>query len=106
MANTLLRCLGTAWFVCVCVLHINLLSGLKHTYCLKKTQNAPRPSEHPPVRGKKRPVVVVVVYLTLTDPLRIQPWSQDSCIAINAVCQSGTRSAGQGHIRGTTSRQF
>ena len=22
-------------------------------------------------------VVVVVVYLTLTDPLRIQPWSQD-----------------------------
>ena len=24
-----------------------------------------------------RVVVVVVVYLTLTDPLRIQPWSQD-----------------------------
>ena len=22
-------------------------------YCLKKNQNAPRPSEHPPVKGKK-----------------------------------------------------
>ena len=22
-------------------------------YCLKKNQNAPRPSEHPPVRGEK-----------------------------------------------------
>ena len=38
--------------------------------CLKKNQNAPRPSEHPPVVGKKN---VVAVYLTLTDPLRIQP---------------------------------
>ena len=27
--------------------------------------------------GAKVNIVVVVVYLTLTDPLRIQPWSQD-----------------------------
>ena len=36
---------------------------------LKKNQSAPRPSEHPPVMGD--------VYLTSTEPLRIQPWSQD-----------------------------
>ena len=25
---------------------------IQDNYCLKKNQNAPRPSEHPPVRGK------------------------------------------------------
>ena len=30
-----------------------------------------------PPRGVRGRIVVVVVYLTLTDPLRIQPWSQD-----------------------------
>ena len=45
------------------------------TRCLKKNQNAPRPSEHPPVREEK--CQNVVVYLTLTGPLRIQLLSQD-----------------------------
>ena len=36
--------------------------------CLTKNQNAPRPSEHPPVRGEK--MSLFVVYLTLfTNPL-------------------------------------
>ena len=30
-----------------------ILPGTYYTDCLKKNQNAPRPSEHPPVRGKK-----------------------------------------------------
>ena len=29
------------------------------------------------IRGKKRLVCLFVIFLTLTDPLRIQPWSQD-----------------------------
>ena len=29
------------------------LIGMYRSMCLKKNQNAPRPSEHPPVRGKK-----------------------------------------------------
>ena len=29
----------------------NNYSSTVHTTCLKKNQNAPRPSEHPPVRG-------------------------------------------------------
>ena len=36
----------------------------------QQQQQQSRPSEHSPV------VVVVVIFLTLTDPLRIQPWSQ------------------------------
>ena len=31
------------------------------------------------------PVVVVVVFLTLTDPLRIQPWSKECCMLYD-VC--------------------
>ena len=33
--------------------------------CLKKSLNAPRPSEHPPVRGKKSVVVVVFTLKTV-----------------------------------------
>ena len=33
--------------------------------------------EYCPEEGSVNGVVVVAVYLTLTDPLRIQPWSQD-----------------------------
>ena len=33
--------------------HVVLLEYLPTRYCLKKNQNAPRPSEHPPVMGKK-----------------------------------------------------
>ena len=40
--------------MCVCVFFngIYLLHNV-FCYCLKKNQNTPRPSEHPPVRGEK-----------------------------------------------------
>ena len=34
-------------------------------YCLKKSQNAPRPSEHPPVRGKNVNFVACVCFLPI-----------------------------------------
>ena len=36
-----------------CPITIVLLNLLVYNSCLKKNLNAPRPSEHPPVRGKK-----------------------------------------------------
>ena len=43
------------------------------------------------VRGTRCPWVVVVVYLTLTDPLRIQPWSQDRRNQTKSNWESETR---------------
>ena len=57
--------------------------------CLKKNQNAPRPSEHP--------LVVVVVFFTLTDRASTIPNNTRGC-------QSGTWSAGQKKIRGTSTK--
>ena len=106
-------------------------------YFLKKNQNTPRPSEHPPVMGKKciltsTPVyssskfeivhqesvkvylhmyngnvqqiplcviVVVVVFFTLTDRASTIP-------SYTRGCQSGTWSAGQKKIRGTSTKGF
>ena len=101
-----------------------------------KNQNAPRPSEHPPVMGKnmskrlggikgckyktsswhlnrfpdadnigstvynvgeKPTVVVVVVFFTLTDRASTIPSNTRGC-------QSGTWSAGQKKIRGTSTK--
>ena len=36
-------------------------SNFTKKYCLKKNQNAPRPSEHPPVMGKKCVVYYIQV---------------------------------------------
>ena len=66
--------------------------------CLKKNQNAPRPSEHLPVRGEKmskRLLLFCYIFFALTD--------RASTIPSNIIrgCQCGTRSAGQEKIRGT-----
>ena len=78
--------------------YAHLEAVLLRVNCLKKNQNAPRPSEHSPVRGgemSKR--VFVVVFFTLTDRASTVP-SNIPC------CQSGTWSAGQKKIRGTSTK--
>ena len=82
--------------------------------CLKKFQNAPRPSEHPPVKEMSKRSggiidrlqilqnccyfdVVVVVFFTLTDRASTIPNNTRGC-------QSGTWSAGQKKIRGTSTK--
>ena len=88
--------------------------------CSKKSLNASRPSEHPRVRGENVKTfrwdnrlqrqnktsswhlnLLVVVYLILvTDPLRIQPWSQDRTEP-NQI-KPGTRSEKNRESRQTT----
>ena len=64
----------------------------RHVCCLKKNQNAPRPSEHPPVMGEK----YVVVVFTLTDRASTIPSNIRGCQS-GTWSQRGTKVNGSHH---------